>query len=255
MRTIILLRINAVFIIMNIRCSLALKEGWDVDQYCVAALAPWKDTQWMERGMPLGMVYRRKVVPTTASNTGWGALCDGKPSFSHWSKEEDRLHINCLEMLAVCLGIHTFLPDHILVRSDSMKVVSYINHQGGLSSKRLFILVESLLEWAQLNLCTESNTCAGKVEPGSRHAISVQCPLGRVDAPPINDSQNLGDLWQGRGRPLRLRRQLSLPNLFFEGQGCVGPRLAQPPPLCFSPDRPDPTGNQSNQGNRNTGFC
>ncbi len=95
---------------------------------------------------------------------------------------------------------------------------------------------------------TESNACAGQVEPGSRHAISEQCPLGRVDASPTNSSQNLGDLRQGRGRPLHLRRQLSLPNLFFEGQGCVGLRLAQPPPLYFSPDRPDPTGNQANQG-------
>ncbi len=95
---------------------------------------------------------------------------------------------------------------------------------------------------------TESNACAGQVEPGSRHAILEQCPLGRVDAPPTNGSQNLGDLRQGRDRTLCLRRQLSLPNLFFEGQGCVGPRLAQPPPLLFSPDRPDPTGNQANQG-------
>ncbi len=34
------------------------------------------------------------------------------------------------------------------------------------------------------------------------------------------------------------RRQLSLPNLFFEGQGRVGPRLAQPSPLRFFPRSP-----------------
>ncbi len=106
--------------------------------------------------MPLGIVYRRKGVSTDVSNTGWGALCDGKPSFGHWSKEKGWLHINCLEMLAVCLGLRTFLPDlrahHVLARSDSMTVVSYINHQGSLSSKRLFILAERFLEWAQLNL-------------------------------------------------------------------------------------------------------
>ncbi len=49
-----------------------------------------------------------------------------------------------------------FLPDligsHVLIHSDNMSVVSYINHQGGVSSKRLFILAERLLEWAQLNL-------------------------------------------------------------------------------------------------------
>ncbi len=59
-------------------------------------------------------------------------------------------------MLAVCRACQFFLPDvkgrHVLIRSDSMSVVSYINHQGGVSSKRLFILAEHLLEWAQLNL-------------------------------------------------------------------------------------------------------
>ncbi len=39
-----------------------------------------------------------------------------------------------------------------------------------------------------------------------------------------------------------------MPNLFFEGQGYLGLRLAQPPHLCFRPDRPDPAGNQVNQG-------
>ncbi|KAL0190865.1 hypothetical protein M9458_013563, partial [Cirrhinus mrigala] len=30
----------------------------------------------------------RKVVSTDASNSGWGALCDGKPAFGHWTKRE-----------------------------------------------------------------------------------------------------------------------------------------------------------------------
>ncbi len=49
-----------------------------VDQACVTALAPWTNVQWMEQAVPLGMVYRRKVVSTDASNTGWGVLCEGK---------------------------------------------------------------------------------------------------------------------------------------------------------------------------------
>ncbi len=102
------------------------------------------------------MVFSRKVVSTDASNLGWGALCDSKPAFGLWSKKEGYLHINCLEMLAVCLWLCTFLPDlrghHVLVHMDSMMVVSYINRQGSLFSRRLFILAEYLLMWAQFNL-------------------------------------------------------------------------------------------------------
>ncbi|KAL0192323.1 hypothetical protein M9458_010619, partial [Cirrhinus mrigala] len=183
-----------------------LAETTGVDQACVEALIPWKNSQWMERGVPLGMVCRRKVVTTDASNTDWGALCDGKPAFGHWTKAQEGIHINCLEMLAVCRALHFFLQDlkghHVLVLSDSMTVVSYINRQGGLSSKRLFTLVEGLLE---------------QTEPGGRFIR-------------------------------RRRRQLSLPIVLFEEQGCVGPRLAQPPPLCFSPDVLDSSSTQASQG-------
>ncbi len=127
-----------------------------VNQACVTALTPWKNPRWMKKGVAMGLVHTRKVVTTDASNTGWGALYEGKPTFGHWSKAECGFHINCLEMLAVCRACQFFLPDlkgrHVLIRSDSMSMVSYINHQGGVSSKRLFILAERLLEWAQLNL-------------------------------------------------------------------------------------------------------
>ncbi len=59
-------------------------------------------------------------------------------------------------MLAVCQACQFFLPDiwghHMLIRSDSRSVVSYINHQGGLVLKRLCTLANDLLVWAQNNL-------------------------------------------------------------------------------------------------------
>ncbi len=123
-----------------------------VSQACVTALAPWKDPQWFKQGVTMGMILRRKVVSTDASNTGWGALCEGRPAFGSWSDAEGRLHINCLEMTAVCRGLQTFLPDlmehHVPVCSDSMTVVSHINCQGRLTSKCLF----EILEWAHVKL-------------------------------------------------------------------------------------------------------
>ncbi len=59
-----------------------------------------------------------------------------------------------LEMLAVCQTFRFFLPDirghHVLIRSDSKSVVSYINHQGGLVSKR----------WRTTFLCGLRTSCA-----------------------------------------------------------------------------------------------
>ncbi len=53
-------------------------------------------------------------------------------------------HIKCLEMLAVFQTLKHFLLDlrghHVLVRTDSTSVVSYINHQGGLCSRPLYSL-------------------------------------------------------------------------------------------------------------------
>ncbi len=173
-----------------------------VDQAYITALVPWKDRQWMERGMPLGMVYRRKVVSTDTSNLGWGALCDGKPAFGHWSKREGYLHINCLEMLAVWLGLRTLLPDlkdhHVLVRSDSMTVVSYINRQGGLSSKHLFFLIERLLRWAQCNLRSLRAThVPGKMNLGADMLSRSNVPSDEWTLHP----QTVQKIWEIFGRP------------------------------------------------------
>ncbi len=76
---------------------------------------------------------------TDASSTGWGAVCDGRPAFGTWSETEKSRHINCLELRAVHLALECFLPDilhrHVLIRTDSMTVVAFINHQGAVNSR------------------------------------------------------------------------------------------------------------------------
>ncbi len=132
-------------------------------------------------------------------------------------------------MLAVCQACQFFLPvirgHHLLVRSDSRSVMSYINHQAGLVSKRLCMLGNDLLVWAQ-------------------NVVEEQRLFGGMDASPGHGSENLGKLWQGSSRPLRLQRQLSLPNLFCREHGCPGPQMA----LCFFPNRSATAGTQTSQG-------
>ncbi|XP_042593702.1 uncharacterized protein LOC122139569 [Cyprinus carpio] len=214
-----------------------------VDQACITALAPWKDHQWMERGVPLGMVCRRKVISTDTSNMGW------QTSFQPLDKK-GRLASHQLPGNAGNVSG----PSHLSGRPKGiLRIGPFGQHDGGVLYKSPgWSLLEALLHTvgaplrmgpAQLAL-TESSLYTGQIKPRSIYAVSVQHSLRGVDAPPSNSSENLGNLRQGRGRPLRLRRQLSLPNL---------PRLAQSPPLCFSPDRSDAAGNQASQGTETQG--
>lgn len=77
-----------------------------VDHGCIMAVTPWKDPHLYQASADLGLVSRRKVVLEDASITGWGTLCEGRPTFS-WSSTEKQQHINSLEMLAVFLALKT----------------------------------------------------------------------------------------------------------------------------------------------------
>ncbi len=69
-----------------------------------------------------------------------------------------------------------------------------------------------------------------------------------MDAPPARGSENLGSLWQSSSRLLRLRRKLSLPNLFHKEQACPGQWVAQSSALCFPSNRSATAGTQASQG-------
>ncbi len=205
-----------------------------------------------EQGVPLVMVCRRKVVWGDASNTGWGALCEGWPAFCLWSKEEGRLHINCLEMLAVCGYLHAFLPDlkghHVLVRSDSM------NHQGGLSSRRLFTLVERLLEWAQHNLRSLRAThVPGKlnqrIDMLSRSNISSE-----EWTPSASASGDMRDLWQGRCQPFRPQKTTLTAWHILRRTWMRWPTIGPTSSFMHFPNRSDPSGHQTNQGTQTQSY-
>ncbi|KAL1270595.1 hypothetical protein QQF64_029611 [Cirrhinus molitorella] len=112
-----------------------------VTPVCLKTLGPWKDISFLRAGVPLGQVSRRILVTTDASNTGWGAVCNGQAAAGLWSGPRLHWHINCLELLTVFLALKRFRPlvqgKHMLVRIDSTATVAYINHQGGVRSFRI----------------------------------------------------------------------------------------------------------------------
>ncbi len=116
-------------------------------------LSMWFRPRFLTLGPTLGPCCRRKMLTTDASLTGWGAVLDGRPAQGIWRGHLLEWHINCLEMMALFRALKYFLQQlrgyHVLVRVDNTAVVSYINHQGGLRSRRLNRLAQQVLLWAQ----------------------------------------------------------------------------------------------------------
>ena len=86
---------------------------------------------------PISFLKNRETVTvvTDASTVGWGATVMDIPLRGVWSESERRLHINCLEMLAV-LRVLQHSPDslrqkHMSLHTDNMTVRSYLLKQGG----------------------------------------------------------------------------------------------------------------------------
>ncbi|KAL0149336.1 hypothetical protein M9458_055374 [Cirrhinus mrigala] len=114
-------------------------------------------------------------------------------------------HINCLEMLAV------FQRDrHVLVRTDNIAVVYYINHQGGLRSRPLYKLAYQILVWSQGKLL-------------SLRAVLLPEFLAR-----LRTLRNSGECAMSL---LVLSDSSSSP-----GAGCNGTDMAEASSVCLSPD-------------------
>ena len=110
-----------------------------VSRACIRALRPWRDREFLLRGVPLGgLPHRRQVLSTDASLTGWGAVWEGRTARGMWQPPWMLEHINVLELKAIHLALQRFLPvlqhQHVLVRTDSTVAVYYVNHQGGTRS-------------------------------------------------------------------------------------------------------------------------
>jgi hypothetical protein len=124
-----------------------------VSRSCFRALSVWRDPLFLRKGVSMGAVSRRQMITTDASLTGWGAVFEGRPACGVWTGEALSWHINCLELRAVFLALHHFLPllegHHVIVRTDNMAVVSHVNRQGGSRSRTLDRHARHLLLWSQ----------------------------------------------------------------------------------------------------------
>ena len=88
------------------------------------------EQQTTEIGMP------QLIIQTDASETCWGAVCQGTTMGITWSYQEWARHSNILEFIAVKLAILTFGKDKLVaaihLQIDNMTALSYLLKMGEL---------------------------------------------------------------------------------------------------------------------------
>ena len=93
-----------------------------------------------------------EVTCDACTKVGWGCWSStGKEAFGVWSDSEKQIHINILECTAVLFAFKCFFRNtyncNILINSDSLTVVAYINNQGGTTSHGVCDLALELWEY------------------------------------------------------------------------------------------------------------
>ena len=124
--------------VISLSSLLSRREIWElipIKDHLIPHLRWWLEDENLFRGVPLNETLPQITLTTDASMLGWGATCNLQTCQGCWNVEQKTLHINILEMEAVVqsvLHFHILLKGKvILLRSDNVAVVTYINKQGG----------------------------------------------------------------------------------------------------------------------------
>ena len=117
----------------------------------------WLSPRVPTEGVQLSPLHFSSRIFTDASNIGWGGHLGDQLTQGLWSSQEQKLHINVLEMRAVINTLKEFLPpmgSNILVSTDNTTVVAHINKEGGTHSWALMVETFSLFMLAVLHQWT-----------------------------------------------------------------------------------------------------
>ena len=116
-------------------------------------LRQWLDPHFLTSGIPIRSFQVDYTIFTHASNQGWGAHMGDSKISGTWTLIDHKLHINCLELKAVTCALQHRAPllqgHQVMVATDNLTVVSYINKQGGTRSTSLLRLTIELFLWLE----------------------------------------------------------------------------------------------------------
>lgn len=90
------------------------------------------------------------TIYTDASHIGWGITDGITPSGGRWD-ENEKAHINVLELKAIQIGILTYCKNrifkHARIMSDNTTAITYINKKGGLKSSECNKIAKEIWLW------------------------------------------------------------------------------------------------------------
>jgi hypothetical protein len=147
----------------------------------VEVLLWWTQTQNLTRGMEFPPRKHSITVTTDASKIAWGAHCDLLRVQHRWNMQEQALHINQLELLAVWNALKAFIhlvqDKTVLVQTDNTSVLHYINNSGGTRSVLLCQMTWDMMQWCiNHNIDLQATHIPGKdnvlADSLSRHVFS-----------------------------------------------------------------------------------
>ncbi len=107
------------------------------------------------------------TIETDASHEGWGAACTDEEIGGRWSYEEEKLHINYLELLAAFMALQAFhesvVNRHVLLMMDNTTAVAYIKNMGG-KETNLNELAKRIWQWCLVhNIWLSASHIPGKL--------------------------------------------------------------------------------------------
>ena len=111
----------------------------------------WASEMEKQNGCYIEILQWDMVLESNASKEGWGANNLGVSTGGLWTQEEQRHHINYLEILAVFLALKTFARDRhlvaILLQMDNVTAIAFVNKMGGPHSTPLSNLAVKMWKW------------------------------------------------------------------------------------------------------------
>ncbi|CAG7822314.1 unnamed protein product, partial [Allacma fusca] len=117
-----------------------------------------KDLLWWESRVsvvvnPIRSDHYEFQIETDASLTGWGGSFRGRRANGFWTLQQQKFHINILELLAIENVLRCFQSDfwnaQILIRCDNTVAIAYINNRGGCRSAVLQQIAQRIFQWAE----------------------------------------------------------------------------------------------------------